>query len=1264
MALPANISTVTVFGRYIDFTGSPMQGTVTFTPSQKYVTDPSADVLIFSAPLVANLDDTGAFSIEIPATDDPDVIPDGFTWAVTEAFNRKAGRTPFSISVPMDTPDPGIDLVTVAPVLPADNVSYIVTSIDGMTGTVSLVGKYAPLDEDGKIPIENIPPITGGVTSVNGASGIVSLGASDVGALPLTGGTMQGPLNLSEDPTDPPQAATKAYVDNVSRRFDVLTYGATADGTTNDAAAFQTAIDAASAAGGGVVLVPQGIYKIATPLVMKTRVTLQGVGKGVSVLSAPANDLITFTANAFWWSIQDLTLKVLGGGHVLNGSHNLSAFTISRCSLQQLGAGYSIWYQHSGQIVEAYVSFCDLYVDGDPRTVPAFDWSDPAGGFNANVIEKCVATVNGDDSQYFFKVLGTNTTSDYTYNNAFRDIVFETCSGGGIYATSQFGLVIDNCWMWDDPVGGIKAAPFFVGKETSGLGSRCTVIRNSGRIGDHMAAGVKDLVLDGSCQQTTIDSFRCVPDNGKVDLGNSSYVQFVNKSPGTVITGTADYMAYAAEGDTHNGIALDGRVTGDAQPRMRLKVDGSLLAGSGASAPDVSLYRGDVGLWQTDESLAVGGHLSVGGQRVVPLTWLNVKLYGAVGNGVADDTEAIQDAINDANSAGGGVVYIPRGTYKLTSALVLKSHVQIRGDGINATVLQQTSSSSHGISGSNLELVSIEDLLVDGPGSGTGRGIYLGGTVVIYSFYVTMRNVMVRQFGDTGIFIDDPVTTDLYNVTSKENGGQGFFITCSDGGTAGTSTSLVSCYAHNNVGNGFRLWNMVYSTFTGCAADHNVNGYKIESCESVTLTGCGAEQNTGDSIQVSDGNCISVFGGWLNESGTNAVHIQDGAQMVLLMGIKEFSSVAAPTFIKVDTGCTAVVAACKSDSRASNFAPGTTTVLSDTLLSMSLGGKLGVGTTADSNAMVSIAQPNDQRSVVISNTVSGGNLNQPSIDVTATAAAGLLLGGRVAGDTTARVLLDMTGKLSLGPGNATRDTNLYRGAANRLQTDDTFRIGSAATLEFGTAGDVNLYRASADVLGTDDALNVTGYVNAFSGLAVTGVDVSNVQPGDMGYKAWVCDPATVAGGGTALTNGTVYLSGVYVRRTTTVSQVTVATANVVTPTAAQCWLGLYNSSGTLLTSVDVSGTIGAQGPHQYSLSSQTLAPGFYYVGFLSTSSPAIQLMSGITTGATKSIMNGNIATPAQLRFAVNATSQTTLPSSLTLSSNTATGSAALWAGLA
>lgn len=49
----------------------------------------------------------------------------------------------------------------------------------------------------------------------------------------------------------------------------------------------------------------------------------------------------------------------------------------------------------------------------------------------------------------------------------------------------------------------------------------------------------------------------------------------------------------------------------------------------------------------------------------------NVKDYGAVGNATTDDTTSIQSTIDACAAAGGGTVYLPPGTYKITAALVI-----------------------------------------------------------------------------------------------------------------------------------------------------------------------------------------------------------------------------------------------------------------------------------------------------------------------------------------------------------------------------------------------------------------------------------------------------------------------------------------------------------------------------------------------------------------------------------------------------------------
>ena len=67
---------------------------------------------------------------------------------------------------------------------------------------------------------------------------------------------------------------------------------------------------------------------------------------------------------------------------------------------------------------------------------------------------------------------------------------------------------------------------------------------------------------------------------------------------------------------------------------------------------------------------------------------VSVKDFGAVGDGVADDTAAIQAAITATNPTSGGGVYLPSGTYKVTSTInVANQRVTICGDGVSTNIL-------------------------------------------------------------------------------------------------------------------------------------------------------------------------------------------------------------------------------------------------------------------------------------------------------------------------------------------------------------------------------------------------------------------------------------------------------------------------------------------------------------------------------------------------------------------------------------------------
>ncbi|MEV8033869.1 hypothetical protein [Streptomyces sp. NPDC086182] len=146
MAFPPGVQTVTVTAGasgYRTLDGIARSGTIRFTPSVSRVISAEHGVIALGT-VTATLGASGDFTASLLAVDAEGFSPSGWTYRVDEEFTDAPGRA-YSISLPAAAPT--VDLPSLSPV-------------DSTTGTVS----------------------SPAVISVNGETGIVIIGAADVGA--------------------------------------------------------------------------------------------------------------------------------------------------------------------------------------------------------------------------------------------------------------------------------------------------------------------------------------------------------------------------------------------------------------------------------------------------------------------------------------------------------------------------------------------------------------------------------------------------------------------------------------------------------------------------------------------------------------------------------------------------------------------------------------------------------------------------------------------------------------------------------------------------------------------------------------------------------------------------------------------------------------------------------------------------------------------------------------------------------------------------
>ena len=141
---------------------------------------------------------------------------------------------------------------------------------------------------------------------------------------------------------------------------------------------------------------------------------------------------------------------------------------------------------------------------------------------------------------------------------------------------------------------------------------------------------------------------------------------------------------------------------------------------------------------------------------------LNVKDFGAVGNGITDDTAAIQAADTQARSKG-VALYFPGATYAV-SQLIVYSNSTWYGDGRNNTIIKQ-------IIGSNKDLIygynsdanwgssspssfvvgwTIKSMTFDGNWN-TGSGNTSGSGIAVYGCRPIMEDVFITNVAEYGL---------------------------------------------------------------------------------------------------------------------------------------------------------------------------------------------------------------------------------------------------------------------------------------------------------------------------------------------------------------------------------------------------------------------------------------------------------------------------------------------------------------------------------
>lgn len=276
--------------------------------------------------------------------------------------------------------------------------------------------------------------------------------------------------------------------------------------------------------------------------------------------------------------------------------------------------------------------------------------------------------------------------------------------------------------------------------------------------------------------------------------------------------------------------------------------------------------------------------LTKAANRMITGAPVNVLDYGAVGDGVADDTAAIQAALNSSASR----VYIPEGTYRVTSQIDIPTNTNLQGaHGIGRKFNTNTAACRIVYDGTDTVVFNflndsigygtskISDLVMYQSNSTAGvTAIQIGDSAddVTYVLQVTLENLCIEDFTGIGVLNYGSWNCTMRDIMVHGKSAPsrtliGFHLDAS--GQAATSNHLINCFAEECVtgfkvgdASGSKLYS--YSSLINTYVDGCTTGYHFVSggtnTRYVNLYRAGVEGFSGGDVFIVDGVFVSVDG--------------------------------------------------------------------------------------------------------------------------------------------------------------------------------------------------------------------------------------------------------------------------------------------------------------------------------------------------------------------------------------------------------------------